>query len=121
MAKTVITEDVKKEWLDPIRAAQAACKDNNGYGVVSLHALVNHNVPLLWAQPALIKIHPAKLIEYQMNPVLLGVFSEFVRVISDGAITSEERQQFYELMSEACGVMSARERQAKKGIPYRPE
>lgn len=57
----LLPKDVKPAWLNPIRAAQAACKDNRGYAVIEIKLLVNGNEPVLWFQPIVQKIHPAKL------------------------------------------------------------
>jgi len=55
-----IPQDIKKEWLSVIRAAQAACKDNRGYAVVTLRVAVNGGIPLMWAQPSVVKLHPKR-------------------------------------------------------------
>ena len=71
-----ITEDIKPSWLNPVRAAQAACRRNRGYAIVKLTLLVNKNDPVVWSEPELIKIHPAKLADYQVSPAMLAVMLE---------------------------------------------
>lgn len=53
-------QDIKKEWLSVIRAAQAACKDNRGYAVVTIRVAVNGGTPLMWTQPSVVKLHPRR-------------------------------------------------------------
>lgn len=72
MAKGAATKDIKPSWLNPIRAAQAACKENRGYGVLTLRLVVNGNDPVMWEEPSLKKIHPAKLAETAVSPTLLA-------------------------------------------------
>lgn len=50
--------DIKPEWLSVARAAQAACANNHGYGVVNVTVVVTDNRPIMWMQPELKKVHP---------------------------------------------------------------
>lgn len=50
--------DIKRQWLNVIRASQAACHNNNGVGIITVRILVNGNVPLHWTEPKLLKLHP---------------------------------------------------------------
>ena len=81
--KKDLTEDIKPSWLNPIRAAQAACKTNRGYAVVQMTILVNKNDPMLWAEPKVMKIHPAKIAEYQVSPAMLAVMLELADIKVD--------------------------------------
>ncbi len=65
--KGAITSDIKKSWLNPIRAAQAVCKDNKGIGIVTIRVVVKRNMPMLWTEPTLTKIHPAKAAEWNVT------------------------------------------------------
>lgn len=77
MAKrSSVTEDIKPSWLNPVRAAQAACRNNKGYAVVQLTLLVDKNDPVAWAEPRLVKIHPARLTEYTISPLILASMLE---------------------------------------------
>jgi hypothetical protein len=76
MAKKDVTDDIKQSWFNPIRAAQAACRKNRGYAILTLTVLVNKNDPMLWSEPQLIKVHPAKLADYQVSPALLAAMLE---------------------------------------------
>lgn len=67
-----LTVDIKPSWLKPIRAAQAACTKNRGYGIVYLAILVNKNDPVMWREPELIKIHPARIAESNISPMILS-------------------------------------------------
>lgn len=67
-----LTVDIKPSWLKPIRAAQAACTKNRGYGIVYLAVLVNKNDPVMWKEPVLVKIHPARMAESNISPMILS-------------------------------------------------
>lgn len=74
---TNITEDIKPSWLNPVRAAQAACRKNKGFAIVHLVLLVNeNNDPVAWKEPKLLKIHPAKLAEHSISPLVLAAMLE---------------------------------------------
>jgi len=54
-----ITEDIKPQWLNVIRAMQAACYRNQGWATVTVKVLVNsRGEPRCWSEPKLEKIHP---------------------------------------------------------------
>ena len=54
-----LTDDIKPQWLNVIRALQAACYRNQGYATVAVKVLVNREgVPINWSEPKLEKIHP---------------------------------------------------------------
>lgn len=77
------TGDIKRGWLNPIRAAQAACKNNNGYGIVHLTVLVSKNEPVFWLEPNLTKIHPASLHNVTLSPTLLGLLASMVNDVDN--------------------------------------
>ena len=72
-------DDVSAQWLNVIRSAQAACKDNNGYGVVYLKVVVIKNVPAMWVEPKLDKIHPLSLNKISFTPALAAALSSTIR------------------------------------------
>lgn len=74
-----ITEDIKPSWLNPIRAAQATCRSNRGYAILTLRIVVNKNDPVIWLDPELSKIHPARLAGADLSPSLLGSMLELGR------------------------------------------
>jgi len=78
MSKTrqQITEDIKPSWLNPIRAAQATCRNNRGFAIVHLTIVVDKNDPVAWLDPELRKIHPARLADGHISPTLLGMILE---------------------------------------------
>ena len=78
MAKKNVTDDIKPSWLNPVRAAQAVCRDNKGFAVVHLVILVDKNDPVAWKEPELLKIHPARLAEHTVSPMLLAGMLEIV-------------------------------------------
>ncbi len=55
------TDDIKDSWLNPIRAAQAACAGNKGLGLVTITVLVHINDAVRWSEPELVKVHPARI------------------------------------------------------------
>ena len=71
----IATGDIKRGWLNPIRAAQAVCKTNNGYGIVHLTVLVSKNEPVFWLEPSLTKVHPASLANITLSPTLIGLLA----------------------------------------------
>jgi len=52
-----ITDDIKPQWLNVIRAIQAACYRNQGYATILIKVLVNRDGDN-WSEPKLEKIHP---------------------------------------------------------------
>jgi hypothetical protein len=80
--KKAVTEDIKPSWLNPVRAAQAVCRTNKGYAVVKLTILVNKNDVMLWSEPELTKIHPARLAETNISPTVLALMLE----MTDGEV-----------------------------------
>lgn len=74
--KEELAVDIKPSWLKPIRAAQAACTRNRGYAVVQLILLVDKNDPIMWLEPQLLKVHPSRLTESNISPMLLAALLE---------------------------------------------
>jgi hypothetical protein len=84
--KKTSTEDIKPGWLNPIRAAQAVCKSNNGYGIVHLTVLVSKNEPVSWLEPSLKKIHPAALASLEgaaFSPTLLSLLVSLTKEVDN--------------------------------------
>jgi len=67
------TDDIKESWLNPIRAAQAACKNNRGLAVVTMRVLVHKNDALRWSEPKLEKVHPARIDKHNTNDEILEI------------------------------------------------
>lgn len=86
MAKKSVTEDIKPSWFNPVRAAQAACRNNKGYAIVHLAVLVDQNDPVAWMEPSLKKIHPARLAQHNISPMLLAAMLEAV----DGEVDNNQ-------------------------------
>ena len=76
-----MTDDIKKPWMSVVRATQAACKDNGGIGVVTLRVIVNGNVPIMWHQPVLEKIHPRSLVDLEMSAEMTVGFAALVKAL----------------------------------------
>ena len=81
--KGASTEDIKPGWLNPIRAAQAVCKSNNGYGIIHLTVVVSKNEPVAWLEPSLAKIHPAALEGASFSPTLLGLLISMAKEVDN--------------------------------------
>lgn len=43
-----VPEDIHWEWLELIKALQAACSGNNGYAKLTVNVSVHKNKPVLW-------------------------------------------------------------------------
>lgn len=72
------TVDIKPSWLKPIRAAQAACTKNRGFGIVYMAILVNKNDPVMWREPKLVKVHPARAAESNISPMILSALLDHI-------------------------------------------
>jgi hypothetical protein len=76
-----VPEDILWEWLEVIKAAQAACKNNQGFARFTLTVSVHKNKPVLWAPawlttdlttlvpPAysLLKLSPKRVADYEFT------------------------------------------------------
>ena len=77
-----IPEDIHWEWLEVIKAAQAACKDNSGFAKLTLVISVHLNKPILWSPRGidpveqnevespkynLLQLSPKRIAEYKMS------------------------------------------------------
>jgi len=80
MKRDGATSDIKKSWLNPIRAAQAACSGNKGLAILTLTILVDHNNPVRWMEPRLEKVHPIKKTEDNCNDDVLGALLSSAQV-----------------------------------------
>jgi len=69
-------QEIKKGWHNPIRAIQAACTDNKGYGIVTLTVVVNKNEPVFWLEPEMRKIHPASIAGVSFSPTIIGLLAQ---------------------------------------------
>lgn len=84
-----LPEDVHWEWVELVKALQAACHGNNGFANLTVSISVNKNKPVLWivdrngdpidvAAPGykLLRISPKRLSEVQMtNETALALIS----------------------------------------------
>ena len=77
-----IPEDIHWEWLEVAKAAQAACKDNNGFAKLTLIISVQRNKPILWSvqdvteikamnvelpKYNILQLSPKRIAEYKMS------------------------------------------------------
>lgn len=76
--KNNVTEDIKPSWLNPVRAAQAACRNNKGFAIIQITLLVDKNDPVAWTEPILTKIHPARLAEHNISPLIIGALLDML-------------------------------------------
>lgn len=84
-----LPEDVHWEWVEVVKALQAACSGNGGFAQLRVTISVNRNKPVLWivdkdgrpvdvTQPGyqLLKLSPKRLSEVQMsNETALALIS----------------------------------------------
>lgn len=80
MAGKNVTSDIKETWLNPIRAAQAACKANKGLAIITLVILVDKNDPVRWKEPKLEKVHPIRATAENCNEEVLASILEAAQV-----------------------------------------
>ena len=79
-ASDPIPEDVHWEWVEVVKALQAACSGNQGFAQLRVTISVNKNKPVLWivdkdgrpvdvTQPGyqLLKLSPKRLSEVKMS------------------------------------------------------
>ncbi len=83
-----VPEDIHWEWLEVIKSIQAACKDNNGFGHLTLSVSVHRNKPILWAPPVveessaveatlpaykLLRLSPRRVSEFKMSSTVAAI------------------------------------------------
>ncbi len=77
-----VAQDFHPDWLKVIRAATAACTENNGYGVMTIIVSVNQNTPVLWNPVMRHRLHPSRAAQVQMTPqmaaALMAVMDMYV-------------------------------------------
>lgn len=61
-------EDIHPDWLNVVRAAQAACKKNGGFGVMTIVVSLNKSVPILWNPILRHRLQPSRAAQVEMNP-----------------------------------------------------
>ena len=82
-----IPEDIHWEWLEIAKAAQAACKDNNGFAKLTLIISVHRNKPVLWSPRGIdpieqtevespkynvLQLSPKRIAEYKMSAKVIA-------------------------------------------------
>lgn len=87
-----VPEDIHWEWLEIIKAAQAACKDNNGLAQFTMTVSVHKNKPVLWApgwtEPiavdeiappgySLMKLSPKRVADYKFTSEVAAALIAF--------------------------------------------
>lgn len=80
-------EDIHWEWLEIVKAAQAACKDNSGFAKLTLIVSVHLNKPILWSPRGidpvdgveaespkynLLQLSPKRIAEYKMSAEVIA-------------------------------------------------
>lgn len=80
-------EDIHWEWLEVIKAVQAACKDNNGFAKLTLIISVHKNKPVLWSATELtvisvddieppkynlLRLSPKRIADYKMSTKIIA-------------------------------------------------
>lgn len=71
--KSTLPQDIRPEWFNPIRSAQAACTQNNGLAVLTMQVLVSGNEPIVWLSPQLELIEPKRVAKNVVtHPEILG-------------------------------------------------
>lgn len=71
--KSSLPQDIRPEWFNPIRSAQATCTQNNGLAILTMRVLVSGNEPIVWLSPELELIEPKRVAKNVVtHPEILG-------------------------------------------------
>ena len=84
--------DVHADWLNVVRAAQAACKDNNGFGVMTITVGLIGNLPVLYEPKMRRKLHPSSAAKKEMTPRIAGVLMAFMDEYQDEVVIAPEEE-----------------------------
>lgn len=61
-------EDIHPDWMNVVRAAQAECSKQKGFGVMTIVVAVNGTVPVFWNPIMRQRLHPKRAAEIEMTP-----------------------------------------------------
>jgi len=87
-----LPEDLHPDWLNVMRAAQAACKSNNGFGVMTIIVSTVGNVPIFWEPVVRHKLHPARAANKQISPEVAGALMALMdRYVDEPVIIPDEK------------------------------
>ena len=64
--------DLHPDWLNVMRAAQAALKTSKGFGVMTIIVSTMGSVPIFWEPVVRHRLHPARAANKQMSPEVAG-------------------------------------------------
>lgn len=70
--------DIQADWLKVVRAAQAACKGNDGFGIMTITVGLVGNAPVLYEPILRKKLHPSSMAKVEMTPRVAGVLMAFM-------------------------------------------
>ena len=72
--------DIHADWLNVVRAAQAACKGNNGFGVMTITIGLMGNLPILYEPILRSKLHPSSVAKKEITPRVVGALSALMDI-----------------------------------------
>jgi len=81
--QTLLPPDIRPEWLNVIRAVQASCSKNEGFGKVTIDVVVNGNLPVLWSKGEFTQISPKQLSSFEISPKILMALAQMMNVEND--------------------------------------
>ena len=64
--------DIHPDWLNVVRSAQAALKDNKGFSVMTIIVSVVGNKPIFYEPVVRHRLHPARAANKEMTPQIAG-------------------------------------------------
>ena len=64
--------DLHPDWLNVVRAAQAALKSSKGFGVMTIIVSTKGTIPIFWEPIVRHKLHPARAANKQMSSETAG-------------------------------------------------
>ncbi len=64
--------DLHPDWLNVVRAAQSALKNNKGYSVMTIIVSVVGNKPVFYEPVIRHRLHPARAANKEMTPQIAG-------------------------------------------------
>ena len=84
-------QDFHPDWLNVIRAAQAACNSNNGYGVMTIIVTVNRAQPVFWNPVLRHRLHPQRAANVQMTPQIAASLMAMMDTYVDEPVIVPEK------------------------------
>jgi hypothetical protein len=85
--------DIIPDWLNVVRAAQAACKGNDGFGVMTITVALMGNTPVLYEPKLRRKLHPSSAAKKEMTPRVAGALMALMDMHADEPVIVPEIEE----------------------------